>query len=330
MKKNILLLLLFIVLVGLAYFLINKNNSSTIKSQYSNFSVKDTASITKIFLADKQNRTVLLERTSGGKWTVNKKYNAKQDAVNLLLQTICDVSVKAPVTKSKFEGTVKLMSASSVKVEIYQGKDKPSKVYYVGHANQDHTGTYMLLENSTVPFLMHIEGFKGYLTPRYFTLESEWRSTEVFVYDLGEIANIRLEDYKNPKNSFEIQLREDKYHLFTYPEYKEVPFDTAKLLLYSALYKKIHFEYYANPILKDSVLNTKPLFKYTVMDVLGRQNSIVTYLKPAEEGAKDYDGVPLLFDVDRMFALYNNQDFVIVQYYVFDPITKSIDYFLRP
>jgi hypothetical protein len=47
------------------------------------------------------------------------------------------------------------------------------KQYYVGHATQDNTGTYMLLTNPETdknyedPFVTHIPGFDGFLSTRY-------------------------------------------------------------------------------------------------------------------------------------------------------------------
>jgi hypothetical protein len=39
------------------------------------------------------------------------------------------------------------MASKSTKIEIYS-KGEKVKQYYVGHATQDNTGTYMLLTNS--------------------------------------------------------------------------------------------------------------------------------------------------------------------------------------
>jgi hypothetical protein len=60
------------------------------------------------------------------------------------------------------------MASKSTKIEIYS-KGEKVKQYYVGHATQDNTGTYMLLtntetdENYEEPFVTHIPGFEGFI-----------------------------------------------------------------------------------------------------------------------------------------------------------------------
>lgn len=332
MKKNILLFGILLVLTGLAWFLYSNKQDSTLHKRMSEFAVKDTAAITKIFLADKQNNTVLLERTSASTWLVNQKYPVRMDVLKTLLETMHDVSIKSPLPKTVFETTVKLMAANSIKVEIYQGEEKPVKVYYVGHPNQEHTGTYMLMDGAKSPFITHIEGFRGFLSTRFFTSEYDWRSTEIFKYDLGEIASVRVENFNKPTESFEIQLRDHQYYLYSYPTMKPQAFDTAKVLLYTALYKKVHFEFfehYQAQTFVDSIRNTPPLYRYTVHDVFGKSKSIITYLKPVKETSTDYEGNPITHDIDRLYGDLDGKEMVIIQYFTFDPLSKGLSDFTK-
>ena len=57
MKKFVSKLVLVALLIGLTVYLYNTNSKSTIKEQLTDFAVKDTASITKIFMADKKQST---------------------------------------------------------------------------------------------------------------------------------------------------------------------------------------------------------------------------------------------------------------------------------
>ena len=98
------------------------------------FAVKDTASVDKIFLADKQNATILLERKDNY-WTVNGKYRARRDFIDLLLETIHRVEVAEPVVETKTENVLRRISSDGVKVEIYQN-GKLAKTYYVGGVDQ--------------------------------------------------------------------------------------------------------------------------------------------------------------------------------------------------
>jgi hypothetical protein len=331
--KNIRYIILILLTVAAAYFFFT-NQNSTIKSEKSDFGVKDTSSITKLFLADQQGRQVTLERLSEFQWKVNGKYLARQDGINILLETIKRVAVKAPVNKAAFENIVKNISSSSVKVEIYTGDDSPSKVYYVGSSNQDHSGTYMLMENSTVPFLTHMEGFYGYLTPRYFTNENEWRDRTIFRYNYGEIASIKVEIPLDKENSFEITSNADNtYSIKSLATGNTIEnFDTLKVLEYISYYKTIPYEGFEETKTEEYMNGVKastPLNIYTVTDKSGKESKATTYLKPLPEGATDPEGTPIYFDMDRLYADVNETDFVVIQYIIFDKLDKKLSDFRK-
>ena len=109
------------------------------------------------------------------------------------------------------------IATKATKVEIYQGDDKPSKVYYVGNATNDHQGTYMVLEidgvKSTVPFVMFIPGNYGYLTSRFFTEAQQWRDAIVFKYAPEAIKSIEINYLETPEQSFVINNKEGQFLL---------------------------------------------------------------------------------------------------------------------
>ncbi|MBQ1694825.1 MAG: hypothetical protein II076_02685, partial [Bacteroidales bacterium] len=118
-KTNLLLLIVIVILIGVSiaiYFVRNYDSQSTLRD----FAVEDTASITKIFLANKQGSAVTLEREEN-RWTVNKQYTARRDFVNNLLTTIKKIEVSSPVSSAKLERVMKDLAVQGIKVEIYQG-----------------------------------------------------------------------------------------------------------------------------------------------------------------------------------------------------------------
>jgi hypothetical protein len=120
MKKNRILLLITLALILIAVILLMSRRTGTLNARVAEFAVNDTASITKIFFADKQNNTVKLERIGGGTWKLNENYTANTDAVNVMLKTLMSIDVKAPVAKAARNNIIRLMAAKSVKVEVYQ------------------------------------------------------------------------------------------------------------------------------------------------------------------------------------------------------------------
>ncbi len=329
-KKIVYGFIVLLILLMAVYFMFSPSMRHSSK-QLDDFALKDTSKISKIFMADKQGQSVLLERTPE-QWTVNKKYKANFQPLQTLLETIASISVKTPVSKEKYETIIRQLAGKSVKVEIYtNSKTTPDKVYYVGHGNQDHTGSYMLMEESDVPFLVHIEGFRGYLTPRYFTDEKKWRSTALFVYDKNDIRSITLQSHHNPEESFRISLADGTYDVKDFQN-NTLYFDTAKTLLYAARYKKVYFEYFISDTAKhliDSVKFSPKEYTYAVEDMSGKTTTISTHKMKHKEPTESFNGELEEYNTDRMYGVVNDSYLVIVQYYVFDPLTVPVSYFLK-
>jgi hypothetical protein len=333
MKKNRTIALLVILLILLAGYFYFRHSVSTIKRELRDFAVQDTAAVSKIFMVNKENVQILLEREDGT-WKVNGKYPARKDATDLLLKTLHRLDVKSPVSKASFDNVVKLLAANHVKVEIYSGKKKPDKVIYVGGPTQDYFGTYMMLENSSTPFIMHIPGFSGYLTTRFFMDENEWRDHGILRYQFHEIASVDLENIRQPEKSFRIENSGDnQFRLIRLMDKEPVAhFDTLRAKEYLAQFMKVSFERIAAEVLpevRDSILSTNPIYRITVNDIHQKTTLIEAFLRPNFMAPASESAIPPEFDPDRMYGRINKDStLVIIQYFTFDPIFMELDYFL--
>lgn len=332
MKRVIWSLAILVLLSGIAFWVYNQNNQkSTIKSELTDFAVKDTAAIDKIFMADAQGKTILLER-DGEDWRLNEKYKARPDGMRILLETIAKVRVKSPVSQPAIENVLKNIMGSHTKIEIYQGGSKPVKVYFVGSANQLHTGTHMLIDGSSRPYVTHIEGFHGFLTTRYFTNENEWRDREVFAYKYGDIKSVTIEYPGNPVDNFKIvdQGDHETFELYAGIDMQKVE-NTNEVAIkgYLANYKMIHYEGFeeTKPMSYiDSVMNNTPTFNLKLEEWSGETHEIEGYRKPIKDGY-DPEGQPIDYDVDRLYLFMNSHKLVVGQYAIFDQLTfKSRDF----
>ena len=120
MKNNRITIIITAILVVVAGVLIwNNRYLSTIQGESSDFQVWDTASVTKIYLADRKERESLLERQEQG-WTLNGNYKAHSKQVQYLLTTLYKIRVKMPVSVASHDNIVKQLASQSTKVEVYQ------------------------------------------------------------------------------------------------------------------------------------------------------------------------------------------------------------------
>ena len=187
MKKIFLLVIL--IIVSLFLFYLNKNET-TFSEELSDFAVEDTASIQKVFFADKHGNSVTVSRDNG-LWLLDDKFEVRPEAIEYLLKTIKNIEVKHPVSNSLHDKIIKNLASSAVKVEIFTDNlNIAHKTYYVGGEAKDLIGSFMLLENSSRAFVVYIPGFNGFLAPRYTidgtTVASDlWRNRTIFSYDIN-------------------------------------------------------------------------------------------------------------------------------------------------
>jgi len=339
MKKNRIAIILVIILGSLSFWFIINKRSGTIKPNLKDFAVDDTASVDKIFLADKKGRAITLERKAPGHWMVNGKYNARMDVLETLLYTIKKIDVKEPVGKKAQDNIVKRLSAQAIRCEIYQN-NVLTKAYYIGTETQDQTGTYMILIDletmlpAVKPFVTYIPGFEGYLTSRYLTDEAGWRDRTIFQYNPNDIRSIKMEAPEKPEYSYEVIVHgNNDYEIKILADNKTLNnIDTLAVKQYLSYFQNIIFENFEDGKKAeiDSTLKSKPLNILTVTDNSGKSNTIKLFARVNKKNVSDENGKPYEFDPDRMSALLDNgKDFVIVQYLMFGKLLPPADYFQK-
>ncbi len=346
MKKNRAVLILTIVLIALAALLIwNNRYLTTIRGESADFSVWDTASITKVFIADRMNHETLLERTENG-WTLNKDYKAHPKKIDQLFYTLYKVRIRMPVSRASHDNVITQMASRSNKVEVYQVvprinlfnriklfyHEKRTKVFYVGESTQDNNGTFMLREGADQAYIVYIPGFRGYISTRFTADPDDWRDHTIFHESLANIQSVSVEFGDNPMGSFRIDnTGHHQYQLTRLADNQSLPFDTLKVINFLSSFNDLRFEALINTITPqprlDSIRNAQFLHRITMVNKEGKQISMKTYPK-RQQTVNTIPEEERPMDVDRMYAFINDdRDFVLVQYYVFDKVIKDITYY---
>ncbi|MBK8847709.1 MAG: DUF4340 domain-containing protein [Bacteroidetes bacterium] len=334
MKRNLLLLLALAALGGITWYFIGTSGTSTLQRELSDFAVEDTASITKIFIATKEGQQITLKRKDANTWIVNDAFIARPDAIRLLLLTIKQVEVRSPVGKRAYNNIIKRIAANGVKCEVY-AKDELLKTYYVGGPNQDQLGTYMYLENSAVPFITHIPGFNGYLTPRYITNIYDWRDKRVFAIANGNIKQLQIESRELPNIDFSLAVNGAKdFQITDKLSNESYAADADKIAMYLKIIGKSSFEGVETHLSRqviDSTLNLGWFRKITVTTGDGKEIMMQMYkLKNLEVDPDATEPPPNrpIHDKDRFLARINEDSlFVLAQYQMFDKLFQKPEIF---
>jgi hypothetical protein len=349
MKKNRNILIVFILLALIAIVLWLTQTTTTFRRSLSDFKLNDTSSVTRIFMADKNNNNVTLTRLASDKWMVNDKYPGQNYTIDLLLKTMANLEVLQPVGRAAHDNIIKELAVNAVKVEIYQmvyridlfglirwfKHEKLTKVYYVGGATQSNQGCFMLMQHSADPFIVYLPGFRGFVSPRYSPIEKYWRDYNVFRKTIPEIARVTVETPETPDYSYEVRNNgNNKFALISLKDNQEIKnYDTLKLLNFLSGFRSLNYEALLNDMdkaRKDSILGSLPFIIITLTDTSGVSTSIKTFHKKGPDGQTDPQGIPLPYDLDRLYASVNNgQDFTIIQYFTFDKVLRPKPFFLK-
>lgn len=347
MKKNKFIIILTIVLIAIAILLISNNRYlTTLQGDSADFMVWDTASVTRVYLADREDHESLLERTEHG-WTLNQEYKAHTKKINQLLYTLYRVRIKMPVSVASHDNIISQMASRSTKVEVYQMvprinlfnriklfyHEKKTKVIYVGEATKDSSGTFMLKEGADQAYIVYIPGFRGYISTRFSANSDEWRDHTIFHTNLNDIQSLSVEFGNEPAKGFRIDnTGKYQYKLTRLIDQQDLPLDTLKVINLLSLFGDVRFESLLNNLMSetriDSITHTPFIHRVTLTDKEGKVTSMKTFTKRVQS-VFDIPEEEFIIDEDRLYALINDgRDFVLIQYYVFDKILKDVDFYI--
>jgi hypothetical protein len=191
----------------------------------------------------------------------------------------------------------------------------------------------MLLEGSEVPFVVYEPGFRGFISARYTANPTDWRDHGIFKTKPAAVKSIMVEFPEQPGESYLIEKHDSESLELTSlaSDQKINNFNTQRVVELIKLYKDIRFEAVLDaidPAKVDSIIHTTPLNIITLTDTDGNVNQVKTFRRKSDTGDFDLDGNMVAYDLDRLYALINDEkELVLIQYFVFDPITRPLSYF---
>lgn len=346
MKKNRLAIIITSLLIVIAIVLVwNNRYLTTLRGDAYDFTVRDTASVTRLFFADKSNNQVLLERTDEG-WKVNGKYDAQPTMVNNMLYTLDRMRIKMPVSLATHNNVITRMAGTNTKVEIYQivprinlfnkvklfPHEKLTKVFYIGDVTQDNSGTYVLKEGADKAYIVHLHGFRGFISSRFSANQEDWRDHKIISEDISNIASLKLEFNNDPRNSFIINEKARyQYEMKRLSDESNVDIDTIRVLNLLTSFGDVRFEAFLTDITqerRDSIINSPYQERLTLTTKDGKQEVIRTYTMRINASAFGFTEDDWDDDPDHKYAyIENNDELVMIQDFAFGKILRPAEYY---
>ena len=263
-----------------------------------NFSIENINLIDYIEIKNKTPKTVILKKENEV-WKLKNGFAVKKEAISYLLETLRDIEIKRPVAVNEKENILKRMSVQRTKVSIFS-REKKIKTIYVGGNTQDQLGTYMILENSSEPYVVSIPGFNGYLSSRFSCEENDWKDKIIFNYDKNEIESIHL-NYRDTIHSFKI-YSDDNISNKYFSNFKNIS---------SEKFLKNNRDFNI-----EEIKNRTPIFDISLNLKNGEKIELIGFEKKSSSrgrtSIKNYD-------TERFYGLFNGE-LILIQYQQFKNI----------
>ena len=347
-KKNIIIICIAVVLAIVAVWVALRGlRTATFEQDYH---IEDIASVCRVYISDKENNNVLLERNDADStWLIDGKYEASQPMVDLMLETLHTMRIRQQVNKNAVSNVIKRISTSSVKAEVYQRKPfinwfggrlqlfprtKLTTTYFIGFETQDQMASHIYRKGDKLPYIIHIPGFRGFLAPRFPTAATAWRSHRIAAVDIKHLSRVELTIPACPEESFAIYREGDDFRMeLTSPRRPVDGFDTMRVAQLLSSFTSLNFDEYASAVPNanpDSSLAQAPRAILRITDTDGNTHEVKTYIKyqnPDDHRAMPDESMYEMFDVNRLYAIVDNTDTVLIQYYIFDNILQPASYF---
>lgn len=339
-KKNLIYLIALVLLGSLAMYLVKRNNTGTM-GDLKAFAIEDTASISKIIIANKAGATTVLEKGNDGWWMVNKKFHARKDLLALVMDCAKRMEIKSPLPAAAVENIRKSLATSATKVEFW-GKDGIIKSMYIGGTTPDEMANYVLLEGQEIPQIVYLPGFNGYFSVRFDPREKIWRDQTLFGYTPQQLDNITVRYPDDAKNSFNVKVVSEEIAQIT-----NFAGDTAATNIDGDFFRKFLVAFrgvfydalvddgYLSPGQRDSVIASKPYCTITVIDKKGEKNEVSIHLLPQpirefQGYLTDKNGNAIVTPDERFYCvLPNKKEIVIIQNSILSRIITQYPRFFK-
>lgn len=333
MNKTILYAIIFVVLAVAVGLFVKGQSGNTFGNSENDFAIKNTDDVHKIFIGDRDGNKAELVKQSDGSWQLNGKYKARQEAVDLLLETAKKIDVLYILPDAAKQGVYREFSERGRSVRFFDKNGNKMKAYQIGDVAIDDQGTHAMMEGFEQPYVVHIPIWEGHLTPRYMVSEIDWRDRTVFEIPYDKIESVSVE-YPNQRiHSFILNQKGGEYTVEPFYETTTKinrAINKAAAQQYLTEFKKLAAETIKNDIPRQLVekKDVLPFCAVTVKTTDGTEKRVDFYPIPNPNQSQTEGISPSMPNgqPERYFATSKDEVYM-VQYLVFGKIFVSYSSF---
>jgi hypothetical protein len=270
-RKNKLLalsLILLLLTTTAAFYFVAREADDGVDQSI--FRIEGLETVDSVELESPRGKAVL--RFDGAKWTVNSRYRADAQMIEVLFATLAQVTPKRPLSENLRDSTAEELTHNGTRVALFAG-EVLKKEFYVG-GNPQKSEAYFH-SPSDGPFVMTIPGYRVYVAGVFELDEAGWRDKQVFRFNQRNFRNLTTTFHKDADQSFVITYDDQDFQI---PGLADP--DTTRIFDYLdgvALLKAEELYLGGDRTWVDSLLAVPPSFTIEVSDTQGRKSRLVIY-----------------------------------------------------
>lgn len=323
MKKNLLYLLLILILGGITYYFVFKEEDNAFGKEEANFNVKSIADIKTIFLSNLKNENIKLSKVKDN-WTLNDTLEVRMDAVKFLLEALEHQRAVQPVSLLQHDDVIRDISVNNTKVEIYNQDNKRTNTFYVCLNPGINNSTYMLTEGAKRPYIVKLPLQNMYLGVRYFTTVGEWQSKHI-MYHASPIESIQI-DYKDSvQYSFALTIKDSNVSIQG-PYLMQKPINKKRINSYLGFWEKLFCTGYEDRnMLRAGIIDSgRQMATIQMKRKDCPLQTLMVYFRPQDQGTKATLHIGnQYYDFDSFFGLLNNKNFVLLSRHTVEHMVRT-------
>lgn len=335
-KTNLILLVILLFLGGAAWWIFSRQSSNNLESGGDwEFAIQDTAKIYKVFMADREGRTITLTRQNAAQWTINGKHLVRQDAIKNVLVAFHNFQVAFRLPRQMVKTVVEDIATTGLKCEAYDKNGKLLKCFYMGGLSQEESATFAIQCDANEPYAINLKtGFIGAIRARFFMDSTDWRDRTIFLERLENIESASIEYPMQKDKSFKINVNGGNYQVEPfYSMQLKSPTPPNKGLVEAFLmgFSKQVAEGFENKNpQRDSITANIPFAIIAVKTKNGETKTVKLHpiVTVNRSGEQLKDGQAQIM-VERYFANCSNGDFMMVQHQLFEKLLWAYQGFFQ-
>ena len=202
-QKNTTLIIILGLLVfsSIIFGLTGETSVNTIENKEI-FSVQDTSKVDFISIISKKGNIQL--KKVEGTWSVNEKYKAEQNIVQVLLSILKDAEVVRNVPKNQAENISKNILDHGYLIEISGNGKLISSFYSSGNANK--TVSYMMPHDAHDAMIVNIPGYESYVAGIFEIPANDWRNRVILSTNWRTLQKLNISYAEYPEYNLNIKF----------------------------------------------------------------------------------------------------------------------------